>query len=318
MPVILNAILPIFFLICIGELLRFILNKKCTLFPVFAKKCRAHNDTWSIILNKYVIYIALPALLFYSLAHTTKEFLPPLNIVLINIAILIGIILITTLVTKILKLKKELALTYIFCTFFGNVAYIGFPFIFDLYPQTASELSILIAIHVGVAFTLGVFILEYYKSNTVNILHVIKKIITNPLLIAIALGSICFALGITLPHSIDRTIEMIAGSASPVVLIAIGLFMAKKIEFDSDFWHAVTISGIKLVIMPSVFILATLLTKTAGSMIPSIIEAAMPVALTNFALAEIYPMKKKIIADAIIISTWISIISLTVLSSFFI
>jgi len=316
MSVIINAITPIFLLIALGMAIKIILNLKCTHFPILAKTCKMHNDSWSEILNKYVLYIALPALLFFSLTHTSIAELPSLFIIFINIALLTLIIGVSFFITKKLKLKKDIANAYIFGIFFGNVAYIGLPFILSLLPNTAGELSILIAIHVIIAFTLGLFILEYSKNKHANLAKIIKSIATNPLIIAITLGILFLITGIKIPHQIDMAIQMLSSSASPIVLIAIGLFIAQKIDIDKYFWHGTLIALIKIIVMPTIFLIVAILLQQTNSFNISILEAAMPVALTTFALSEIYPINKKIIANAIIVSTATSVVTLTAFSFF--
>ena len=49
------------------------------------------------------------------------------------------------------------------------------------------------------------------------------------------------------------TIDLLAGSAGPVALVTLGMFLVKKVEFDKDFFHAVIITSIKLLLLPLIF-----------------------------------------------------------------
>jgi len=45
----------------------------------------------------------------------------------------------------------------------------------------------------------------------------------------------------------------------------------------------------------------------------SVLEAGMPLALTPFILGEIYPMEREVIAIAIVVSCFISLVTLPIL-----
>jgi len=119
MGIILNAILPVFFLIGIGLLVKIIQNHE---HPTMAKVCKltGHcDDTWSRVLNQYALYVALPALIFSSLAHTDSSILLSAKVIIANILLIILFIALVLILTKAFKVKTELANTYIMCAFFG-------------------------------------------------------------------------------------------------------------------------------------------------------------------------------------------------------
>ena len=319
MSIILNSILPLFLLIALGVVIKLVQNIQ---HPTAAKICSltGHcDDKWSEVLNKSALYIALPALILHSLANTPKAELVGRDVMLMNV-ILLAVFFVTILIIgKISNTKKEIVNTYAFCAFFGNVAYIGLPFILSLRPGAAGATSVLIAVHIAIAFTLGLYVLERSKHKNVELKTIAKRVITNPLIIAVVVGFLFLYSGIRLPDILDTTLKMLGASASPVVLIAIGLFLAKKIKFDWSLAHATIISVLKLAVLPILFILVSKMFSNATNSMAfdlSIIEAGMPVALTNFALAEIYPMDKRIAAKSIIISTILSLFTITILATF--
>ncbi len=314
MLVILQSSLSIFVLILIGIIAQIVVNKKKTKTEIILCKIGINCHTWTEVLNKFVLYLALPALIFMSLSSISTGQLISTKIILINAVILAIFIPVLILASKFFKAKKDIANAYIFGAFFGNVAYIGFPFVGSVIPGSEPEISILVAIHVLIAFTIGLFYLEHSKSSHHGFKSIIKKIIMNPLIGAVLFGLIALFLNINLPQILSNALSMLAASASPVVLIALGMFIADKIKFDKELWHAVAISSMKLILMPLIFIVVAITLKLKAEFDISILEAAMPVALTNFALAEIYPIDKKIIANSIIISTVLSLITLTALS----
>lgn len=318
MEAILQAILPVFLLIGIGVLIKIVQQARSTRTQRLLKKIRHEDDQWSTVLNKFALYIALPALILHSLSNTARDDLASKETLLATIVLLVFFALIVLLIVRVIGLRKDVANSYFMCAFFGNVAYIGPPFILSLLPNVGGTISILIALHVGIAFTLGIYVLEVSKYGSCGAKCVAKNVITNPLILSVLTGLLILFFNVQLPVVLDRALAMLGSSASPVVLIAIGLFLAKKIRFDKALAHATIISTLKLVCLPLLFIVTYKLFHQTSPVdfTVSILEAGMPVALTNFALTEMYPMDRRIVAKAIIISTVLALLSLTALSSF--
>ena len=274
------------------------------------------KDKWIEVLNKYGLYIGFPAIIISGLTKA-KDY-PNLDFSIIgaNFSILIISGVFIFLVTSIIKLKKEIRNTYLICSFFGNVAYLGFPLVTGLFPGSDSLVSIIVAIYLFVVFTAGVLILEMSKENkSPGILNLFKNLFKNPLLLAVLFGIAFVISDITFPPVIQKPIEMFAASAPPVVLLSLGIFIFRKINFNRKVYLAAVISLYKLIVLPLIFLFLLQffqVSKSAASV--SIIEAAMPLAITPFALAEIYPLDKEIVAMAAIISTLMSLFTITAIT----
>lgn len=313
---IISAILPIFILIGIGVLLQRQLPRQPNSSQLLCQVGLGSCETWTSVLNKFALYLALPALIFSSLVEAERQSLPSLELILFTAVLLLATLGIVYAVASTLHTSVKIRNTYLFGTFFGNIAYIGPPFLVALYgTDILGSLSIIIAIHIAIAFSIGLFILETSKPVHSGLTTVLKTLIKNPILLSVLVGLIILLTGIQLPASVIQAIHMLGASASPVVLIALGTFIATEWDPRAHIGHVVAISLLKLMAMPLLFLFVGI-SMVAPSVIRdiSILEAAMPVAITSFALAEHYPIDKKIIANAIILSTLLSIITLTVFS----
>ncbi len=313
MSIILQAVAPIFLLILLGIVVEVLLRDKIEP-PKYLVWLGCAENSWISGLNGFALYIGLPALIFYSLSHTDKSQILSSQIIGLNALILIATIFIVTVIVHTLRLKKDVANAYISAIFFGQVAYLGFPFIESLVQGSTSIVSMHVALHVGIAFTVLLLVLEYQKSGRPNTFLILKNLFKNPLLLSVLLGIIWLVYALPINPIVDKALAMLAGSASPVVLIAIGMFMGRKIHFDKTFNHAVVIAVMKIVALPLAFLFLGRLSGASEVYNISIVLAGMPVALTCFALSEIYDINKKIISNAIVISTLGSVFTLTALS----
>jgi hypothetical protein len=269
-----------------------------------------HED-WIGILNKYGLYVAFPAVIVHSLLNTRREEALDFPVLGLATALLLLILALSWFVTRRLGISKSLANTYVVCIFFGNIGYLGFPFITSVLPGSAGMVSLHISIYNVLLFSAVLVMLEHSKGHAVEAKFLLKKIATNPLLLSVLLGIILLLVEARPPRVIDNALDMLAKSASPVVLIALGIFLVRKTAWRKVLGHAALLSFFKLVVGPLMFLAAWHLFEPGPAFRVSILEAAMPLAITPFALAEEYPLERELIVAAVILSTLLSALTLT-------
>lgn len=298
MTAIFLQILPLFAIMLLGGL--------------FGRLHSSFNQKTVSELNRFAYFIGFPSIIIQSFLAIEEIPWSEVELALVNIVMLVIFSLLVLSLTGLFLKNTSLRNTYFICVFFGNVAYLGFPLISSLGSQYNTSLSLHIAGYLIVLFTLGIARLEMTKENgQFKLRGLLRSIFLNPLLLATLVGLIMVSLEIKLPALAQNVVSMIASSASPVVLFALGIFISRSSVDKASIGHATALSIIKLLLLPLIFftVSATLYAKT--DMTVSIIIAAMPVAITPFVLTEIYNMNKKIIASAIVISTILSIFNVS-------
>src|SRR5690606_25968616 len=144
---------------------------------------------------------------------------------------------------------------------------------------------------------------EYERGGRSRPGDMIISIVKNPLLLAVIAGVAGVAAGIVLPDILARPLAMLASTASPIVLISLGVFIATHAAGATARRHALAISVLKLVVLPLVCALVFFIVPVAGVTRVAVLLAAMPLGLTPFALTESYPLNRDIIASVIIVTT---------------
>lgn len=297
---ILTVIAPLFLIIFASALLQ---------------KFKNFGENWSTVLNEFALKIGLPVLIFSALAKTPFSFQAESTLIISNSIFLILSLTLALIIGKILHLKKQKQLTIFICFAFGNIAYLGIPVLTQIYGEKIlPTASLIVAIYLFWLFVIGIGYLDYSveKNRKLNFQNTIKNLLKNPLLIAVVFGIIIGSFKIILPAIILKSLDMVTASVTPTVLIVIGLFIGKsKIGKITDWFSALLFSLLTLIILPAGFYFGIkffgLIPKQFSS---SIIQAAMPLAITPFALADKYNLDKDFIARSIILSTILSIISL--------
>lgn len=273
------------------------------------------GDEWSKILNEYALKIGLPVLIFSSLAETSFSFTAESNLILANSLFLILSFALAIIIGIVFRLNRQMFRTLFICFVFGNVAYLGIPVLTSISgEQILPNISLIIAIYLFWIFTVGVGYLDYSLDDSKK--NIVKDIVANfaknPLLIAVLLGLIVGSLQIPIHPIIMQSLDMISASVTPTVLIVIGLFIGKsKIGKTTEWLPVLLFSVFTLMIFPGAFYFGLKLFGLNPTYFTnSIIEAAMPLAITPFALADKYDLQKTFIARSIVLSTILSVISL--------
>jgi predicted permease len=301
----LTVVLPIFALIMAGYACR----KLGVLGP---------NATTE--LNRFVVCLALPALLFDIMAHTTwAAFYQPGFIA--TFAVSSGLIFALTVMAR-LRQARPLADSSIdgLNAGYANTGFIGFPLCLIVFGKDSlAPTAIATILTACILFAVAIVLIEIDLQGEARparlALKVGTSLIKNPLLVAPVLGSVVAAVGIALPDSVETFFRLLGDAASPCALVTLGLFLAR------DNPAAVRQSGaallfvaLKLLAQPAiawalaalVFGLPPVLTHVA------VLLAALPTGAGPFMLAEFYGREAAVTARAILISTIGSLLTVSI------
>ncbi len=278
-------ILPLFLLIALGY----------TLFKV-----RVANLEWVRVFNLFSVNIGFPCLIFYSLYNTSIKWdlvgqLSNLHAIYLPLT-LIGAI--------IFSRRKPRSASYVACAIFNNIAFLGIPMINSLEQKNLTATTAVIsAIYLVFFFTLGVSFLEI-KTSTRNfsLKRTIYNCFKNPLLLSVLLGILVKLTDINLPHFAIEPISLISKAITPIILISLGIFLGSINFLKIEYRRSILFSIYTLFLAPFLLLLIARFININAQI--SILEAAMPVAFTPFALTERYKiLDQKFIAEVIFVSS---------------
>jgi predicted permease len=284
-------------------------------FSAVVQKFAVLGDEWSDVLNSFALNIGFPVLVFSALSRTPFSFAEHALVIVSNSVFIVAIFALTYFIGKTVGIATRMLRTVFLCLVFGNVAYLGIPIL----VQTSGTAilptaSLIAALYVFWVFTLGIAVLDMtLHQEFKNIISdTVLNLVKNPLLIAIVLGIAVSAAKLSIPAVVASSLDMVTASVTPTVLIVIGLFIGRSTIGNVGDWIPVFVfSFLTLLAMPAVFYVGVRLLGYAPSQFyASIIQAAMPLGITPFALADKYDLDKAFIARTIVLSTILSVVSL--------
>jgi predicted permease len=289
-----NSILPLFLIILVG----FVLMRTEVVRP-----------GWVDILNKYALWIGLPSLIFVALIRLDFRFSDYQSFILLNSAYLVCCILLAFPVSVLFKTSLQTRRTLFLLLGFGNISYLGIPLLSSaLGPEALGPAILLSAIYPFWMFTFAIGLIEMTGYEKVHMVVILKRLVTNPLLISVFLGILVSWLKVPIPGTLIKTMDLFGQSVTAVVLFSLGIFLgAQQIGTRRQWFPVLGLSLFILIILPGVFyFFASRSGMTAIQMRASVLDAAMPMGLTAYAMTEQYELNALLTGRLIILSTFLS------------
>jgi len=255
-------------------------------------------------MNKLVFKVFLPILLFKNIYETDIGKVFDLRYFCF---IVVGVIcvFIVGYVAVMFITKDDSRRGVMLQGFFrSNFAILGLPLIKSICGEKSGGLaSLTVAIVVPLFNVLAVIALERFRNGNVELKPMLKGIITNPLIIACALGVAFVALGINLPNVFEKSISDISSIASPLAMIILGA----SFTFSSlkGYGKDVTITvAVRLIIIPLIILSIAALMEFRGEAIACLMVVfGSPVAVSSFAMAQQMGGDEKLAAQVVVVSS---------------
>ncbi|GJL81205.1 MAG: malonate transporter [marine bacterium B5-7] len=271
-------------------------------------------------INNFVLYFALPTLLFSMMARSDLASRFEIDFVTAYTATSIVLFAYSFMLFKLLfGLKRRNTAIYAVGTVYGNTGYMGIPIVVVMMGESASlpvVLSLLIDLAVMLPIT-AAMIESDDPDHAGGLLHGARSALVgtlkNPLVIAIALGALWSMLKLPLPTMANGFIDVMAAAAAPCALFAMGSSLYGK-PLGSSLTPAILVSLLKLIAHP--LLLWVALTRVWNVdpewARPALVAASLPVAVTVFVIARQYQVMVISASTAIVVSSLLSIISVPV------
>lgn len=170
-----------------------------------------------------------------------------------------------------------------------------------------------LAVAVGMAIPMAnVFAVSALSRGSGNLKQTLKKVATNPFLIASVSGVIVGVSGLTIPAPVMAPLEMLAQAAIPVALISVGATMNWRALARLDRFSGILVAT-KLLIMPAVTLTACVLLSVDMAMSQTLtLFAALPTASAAHVLAAGFGADRELSATLVAQSTMLSAATLPV------
>lgn len=211
---------------------------------------------------------------------------------------------------RLLRRDKLEAWLLAMATIFVNTLLYIWPISFLIYGETAAlPISSLVAWDSAVSFAFFIVTTDLMANRQASAAQSFRRVLSNPILIAIALGLITNILNITLSEPILTAAHFAGVGAAPLTLFALGVILSG---------HAIkptvtitTISALKLLVFPLLIWAALHIGQRPDSWNTLLVlTAAGPSGAMAFSLAMLHGVRTDQIAPVVIWTSFLSLLSL--------
>ncbi len=271
-------------------------------------------------LNSFVLFFALPCMLFRFGASTPIAQLLDASVFGIYLFCALVMVAFTIAVTKNMRIGWNDASLGALVAAFPNTGFMGVPLLVALMgAQAAGPAIITIVVDMVITSSLCIALSrldgadEHGFSKAAK--TALKGMLANPMPWSILLGTLASAVSLTLPKPVAVTLGLLADAASPVALFTSGAVLARS-QMNSHESHEqiawtdyVPVAIIKLFVHPILVLLVALSAKQLGAPIDTftltvlVLIATLPSASNVSLLAERFGANNGRIARIILIST---------------
>jgi predicted permease len=293
-----DPILPIFAVLAVGFLF-------CRLSVFDAGHATA--------INRFVFYLAAPALVFVIFARAP---LGNLNLSILASYFAAEVIIycaVTWLAHFVFRLSFAESLLLGMTAIFSNHVFFVLPIASLVYgPSVAIPIGGVIIVDV-VSFCVTVFLVEAATSNEGGLRNAVAGLARNPFIYAPILGAAAWWAGDYVPSGIMTFAGFAGAAAAPVSLFALGIILA-GLPLRPIGWIVVFVVCAKLLMHPSLVAFGNTMFGDNSDWGPiAVLVAAGPCGAMPFVIATQYGVEVKRISKAVLISTVLSVVTLSVL-----
>lgn len=200
---------------------------------------------------------------------------------------------------------------------YANANNIGIPV--SLYAVgTAQHVAPVLLVQILVMAPFYLTVLGLVSGARISWRKVLLQPFANPMIIASALGVVVALTDWSAPDLLQKPIDMLAGGAVPMVLLAFGLSLAGRAPLQKDDGRVETLVAtfLKIAGMPVVvWVLGRFVFGLEGQhLLASVIMAALPTAQNVFLFASPYGRGMTVARDVILCTTVLSVGALLVVA----
>ena len=297
------------------------------LIPTFALVllgygCRRMNflgDAACAALNQFVMYLALPALLFGMVMK-----MPSVDAAQAKFFVAYGAGSMAIFMLPIVFFGRQLSLAEkaidgLYASY-PNAGLIGVPLSVTVFGHEGAAGTLIAAIFTtSILFGIAIAVIEIDLSrrggNKAWWRGIPKILLRNPMLFSPVLAGILLLAGLRMPEALDRMIVMLSGATAPCALIALGLFLGRETPAgDKARPHRdlALLGALKIVVQPALtFALATMLKMSSLNIALATFMSAMPTGTGAYILSEHYSLNPVMASRIILLTTAGSFLSLS-------
>lgn len=276
-------------------------------------------------LNAFVFYFAVPVLLFRVMSGAKLDDGFEWTFIVAYMLVSVVLFLLAFFLARfVFKLDIAHGAVHALGGVYGNTGYVGIPLVLMTFgPQASVPVIVCLTVDLALMIPLAMIFIEtgQHPGEGKQLFHVLSKTVLalarNPLILAIAAGSIVSVYGLELPQMVQGFTKLLGTAAAPCALFALGSSLyGQPVRGAMGEVGAITVT--KLVIHPALvwYAMFELFEVEPLWGFAAVVASTMPVAATVYVLAQQYDTYVVRTSTAIAFSTAVSVITVTAILTY--
>ena len=266
-----------------------------------------HIDSRS--LGRVIFYLFSPVLVFDLLLHNELPLSEMARTMGFCLAVFAVMSALTLLIGRLVRLDRLTMTAVLLTAAFANTGNYGLPLVSFAFGEDALAHATLYFVTTSILFnTVGVLIASLGRLSFRQAVSGLLKV---PTVYAVLLAATLNQFHVTLPIPLERTISLAAGGAIPLMIILLGVELA-RVEWSHSLRALGLGAGMRLLLGPLVGLLIAIPFGLQGAARQGcLVETATPAAVTNTVLAAEYNLDSSLVTAIVFIGTILSPLTLT-------
>lgn len=267
------------------------------------------------MLNRFALFVAFPALIFAELTSPALEVPADWRFYAAHAAAFVAQLAVTWALARAARVDAASRGPTQLSAAYGNIAYLGIPFCASVLGEASSGLAALSAgVHVTFGLAIGPWLLVGGRGDGGRqLVDALGRVARLPLVWTPVIALAARLLPAEVVGATRALAAPIGTAAGPVALFLLGLYIGIEYRRLAGWDRGLVVGGIgKLVTYPALALAtAVALGVPRGPQLQVIVlEAAMPTAITTFALSTELGVGAALAARAIVVTTLVSVATL--------
>ena len=260
-------------------------------------------------LGRVIFYLFSPILAFDLLLKNNLPLAEMGRTVAFCLATMSVMAALTLLVGRALRLDRATLTALVLTVAFANTGNYGLPLVAFAFGEDALAHATLYFVTTSILFnTVGVIIASLGRLDFKQALSGMLKV---PTVYAVILAALLNQFHVVLPLPLERTISLAAGGAIPLMIILLGVELA-RVEWSRSLRAVGVGAGMRLLLGPLVGLALAIPFGLQGAALQgNMVETATPAAVTNTVLAAEFNLDSSLVTAIVFIGTILSPLTLT-------
>ena len=292
----LGGVVPLFCLMAVG---------------VFVKRSRFLSEEELLHVNRMVFRVFFFFMMFYNIYISDPgTAFQPLLMLFGAGGVLFTALVFTGIVCRIEQDNARRG-PMIQAIFRSNYVLMGIPLVGNIFGDAAIAIpTMMIAAIVPLYNVLGVFVLETFRGGRFDLLHILRGVLMNPMILGAIAGALCRLVQLPIPAPILNPAAPIAAATTPVALIILGA------SFHGGSYHThlrqlIFSVAARLIIVPALVLpLAVALGFRDVELVTLIAIFSTPCAVAGFAMAQQMQADAELAGNCVVYSSALSCLTI--------